>query len=608
MDTEVPKMLKENIISRVPPAEEAHPLRAYASVFSVPKASGGQRFILNASRVNRQLDCPSFRMSTLARIVPLLRRGDFLTSVDLTWAFMSVPVAPGSRPLLSFRFRGQTYEFRAMPFGLCSAPRSFTKMLLPVLAKLRERFPGLRVWAYIDDLLIATRSRQESIAATEALLEMLRDLGFEPNMGKSETTPSHTLAYLGFLLDTSRMRVVLPGKKKRDLRRRVDKWLAAVDSGATLPSQRQLASLVGSLNSVRVAVPQALLWSGSLQSARRRLGRKHSSTWETPVPELPPAALRELAWWSALLRSSQPVAAPMSTPPPTLILETDASGSGGGYALRRAPPGMTSAVMPRNRESLPIISRSGWRWPQAMMERSRSICDKELASVVWSLRAIGPMLKGHSVLLLCDNAATVAYTRRGRGRVALLRSLTRELFRLATDLGVRHLTALHLPGKLNTVADLESRRARDVTDWKLAPRLFQLATTRWGMPRMDLFASSANSQLPLFYSRDPDPFAVAMDAFQHPWVGLNYANPPFVESVIVRLLEKVVRERARLILVLPEWPTAAWFSVFKRLTVDYLVVPAGTPGVFYSGESASAVPGPPTRWSTRLALVSGARW
>jgi hypothetical protein len=610
MDAEIPVMLRQNIIEMVPKGKEDHPRRAWASVFSVPKSSGGQRFILNASRVNKTLECPSFRMTALAAILPLLRRGDWLTSVDLTSAFMSVPMAVDARPLLSFMYKGVAYQFRAMPFGLNCAPRSFTKMLLPVLAKMRELFPGLRIFAYCDDLLLCCRSREESHRATQALLVLLEDLGFEPNRVKSETVPTHALCYLGFLLDCSRMRVALPGKKRRDLRRLVDRWLAAAESGATLPTQRQLASLVGTLNSVRAAVPQALLWSGSLQSARRRLGRKHSATWETPVPSLPAAALRELHWWSTLLHAPGQVSAPMSTPPPSLLLETDASGSGGGFALRRAPPGTTTSVIPTDRARLPILARGGWRWPTAVLNRSRSICDLETLALIWSIRALGTRLAGESVLLLCDNSATVAYTRRGRGRVGLLRSLTRELFRIVGELGVRHLAAAHLAGKLNTVADWESRRPRDRNDWKLAPALFRRAAARWGMPTVDLFASTANTQLPKFYSLGLDPHAAGVDCFRHPWGGggLAYANPPFVASVIARLLAKVIREKARVVLVLPQWPTAPWWPVFRRLSADFFVVPAHTPGVFLPGESGSTVPGGPTRWPTRIALVCGSRW
>ena len=63
------------------------------------------------------------------------------------------------------------------------------------------------------------------------------------------------------------------------------------------------------------------------------------------------------------------------------------------------------------------------------------------------------------------------------------------------------LTATHLPGLLNTHADLESRSIHDNTD-----KICQ----KWGKPEIDLFASRLNCQLDEFMSWKPDPSAKAM--------------------------------------------------------------------------------------------------
>eukprot|EP00161_Ancyromonas_sigmoides_P003068 TRINITY_DN127_c3_g2_i1.p2 TRINITY_DN127_c3_g2~~TRINITY_DN127_c3_g2_i1.p2 ORF type:complete len:611 (+),score=107.09 TRINITY_DN127_c3_g2_i1:406-2238(+) len=610
MDAEIPRMLRERIIEEVPPEQVPHPRRAFATVFAVDKATPGEmRFILNCKKANLRLDCPKFRMNHLSSILPLLRRRDFVTSIDLCSAFSFVPLAPDSRPLLSFMYRGRVYQYRALPFGLNSAPRAFSKMLVPVLVRLRSMFPGIRVWAYIDDLLISARTRAESARATAALRRMLADLGFEVNVAKSEMTPSHVIKYLGFVLDTVSMTVSLPGKKRRDLRRSVSRWLAATEAGGPLPSIRALASLVGSLNSVRPAVPRALLFSGSLQSAKTAAKRSPRASWDSPSPPLSAGALRELAWWHELLSSPGPVRAPMTPRPATVILETDASGTGGGFCLRRAPPGATTSTIPQNRASLPVVWSSGWFWPRYILDASRSICDLELRATVWALRALGPRLRGQSVLLLSDNQATVSYATKGRGRVSLLRSLTKDLFEALDATGARQLEAAHLAGRLNTVADRESRAERDPTDWKLNPELFRRAVALWGAPQTDLFASAANAQVPRYFSLRLDPFAAGLDAFRHPWRGhLQYANPPFLGRIIARVLDKVIRERAKLILVLPVWPSAGWWPTFHQLCQDWFSVDAGTPGVFAAGHLASSVPGGPIRWPLRVALVSGARW
>lgn len=74
------------------------------------------------------------------------------SSVDLKDAYLSVLVHESSRKFLRFIWKGACYQFKALPFGLCSAPRIFTKVLKPVAAFLRKK--AIRVLIYLDDFLL----------------------------------------------------------------------------------------------------------------------------------------------------------------------------------------------------------------------------------------------------------------------------------------------------------------------------------------------------------------------------------------------------------------------------------------------------------------------
>ena len=129
------------------------------------------------------------------------------------------------------------------------------------------------------------------------------------------------------------------------------------------------------------------------------------------------------------------------------------------------------------------------------------------------------------------------------------------------------ISAAHIPGVLNTEVDEESRKINSNSEWKLDSRVLQSTLTQLKFtPSVDLFASRLNARYERYVSFRPDPEAFAVDAFSLSWQSLDfYAFPPF--SVITRVLQKVRRDRAEGIIVVPRWPTQVWWPVLQAMTV-----------------------------------------
>ena len=89
-----------------------------------------------------------------------MRKGDWLTKLDLEDAYLSVPMNQAHTRLLRFQWQNQTYQFNTLPFGLSSAPYVFIKLLKPVVAILRRL--GIRVVLYLDDMLIMAGTKEET--------------------------------------------------------------------------------------------------------------------------------------------------------------------------------------------------------------------------------------------------------------------------------------------------------------------------------------------------------------------------------------------------------------------------------------------------------------
>ena len=59
------------------------------------------------------------------------------------------------------------------------------------------------------------------------------------------------------------------------------------------------------------------------------------------------------------------------------------------------------------------------------------------------------------------------------------------------------ITCSHIPGRVNTLADMASRLINDRHEWKLNECIFQQLCKLFGTPDIDLFASRLISKYPL---------------------------------------------------------------------------------------------------------------
>ena len=66
-------------------------------LFLVEKATGCWRPMINLSPLNEYLDFSKFRMETVSSVGVLVRKGNFVFSLDLKEAYSQIPVHPELR-------------------------------------------------------------------------------------------------------------------------------------------------------------------------------------------------------------------------------------------------------------------------------------------------------------------------------------------------------------------------------------------------------------------------------------------------------------------------------------------------------------------------------
>ena len=113
-----------------------------------------------------------------------------MVSIVLKDAYLQVPVHPDSRKYLRFVALNQVFQFKALCFGLSTAPQVFTRVMAPVSAFLHRL--GIRMCRYLDDWLIEASSRPLVLQALETVIHLCQDLSIVINWERSNLLPSQS--------------------------------------------------------------------------------------------------------------------------------------------------------------------------------------------------------------------------------------------------------------------------------------------------------------------------------------------------------------------------------------------------------------------------------
>ena len=122
-------------------------------------------------------------------------------------------------------------------------------------------------------------------------------------------------------------------------------------------------------------------------------------------------------------------------------------------------------------------------------------------------------------------------------------------------------------GSRNVVADSEPPRSVIGSEWTLVQEVVDELGKKWPAT-VDLFATSFNYRLPVYFSPLNGPIATGMDAFLQSWDGLQaYAFPPF--ALKRNVLNKLWSYRGMfLTLVAPQWPQKECYPELLKLSVE----------------------------------------
>ena len=127
-----------------------------------------------------------------------------MVSINLKDAYLQVPTHPDSRKYLRFVALNQVFQFKALCFGLSTAPQVFTRVMALVSAFLHRL--GIHLCCSLGDWLILASSRPLVLQALDTVLRLCQELGIVVNWEKSNLLPAQTVVYLGVIIDSTLFR------------------------------------------------------------------------------------------------------------------------------------------------------------------------------------------------------------------------------------------------------------------------------------------------------------------------------------------------------------------------------------------------------------------
>ena len=506
-----------------------------------PKSSGGFRLIHDGRHLNKfLLDLP-FNMKSVREFIEQLRQGDRMFVIDITSAYHHIGINRRFWTLIAFEWRGRFYCYCCLPFGIkCSA---FVFCQFAGITADYVRATGLTtaLTQYVDDFL-GSVGQTPDFGRLRKVVRIFQYFGWLLQFEKLDLRLATRIKGLGFMLDSGTMTVGVPEKRRLKLQDTAKAVLAQRQSVRV----RDLCKLIGQIVSLELALgiicrirSRYLLLT---VAAAARVGNY------SLIVSIRDRALSELRLWAGSLSHIPERPMRASLRPPDVVIESDASDHALGAIV-------TECFDPS------LVNKRIWRrllpnevaWGSTLREMTGYNHATEVLSRLTNLR-------GKVILIVGDAQSARFVFAKGGSQVVDnetgLLLITETLLDILSD-SVGFETFHWKPREELTEVDALSKMV-DRHDFGLRPAALKFVRKAFGSWDVDRFAAEHNATCPRFDSRLPCRSCEHADTFRAVWSGdVNFVLPPF--HALGRVLTQIESHNARAILIIPEWPSTAWW-------------------------------------------------
>ena len=131
--------------------------------------------------MNKLMVADRVKVQPIREMLQKFHGSSYITSLDLSSAFLQVPLSKGSRKWTTFQFQSRVYQFTSVKYGFKNSLSAFIRALQTVLG---DDVVNDHVITYVDDLLIHSSSLYDHLEHLDRVLHKLTTAGFTINASK----------------------------------------------------------------------------------------------------------------------------------------------------------------------------------------------------------------------------------------------------------------------------------------------------------------------------------------------------------------------------------------------------------------------------------------
>ena len=163
----------------------------------VDKKPKGHRIVGDYRNLNKITEKDTYSLPYLNNFSAQLNGKKIFSKIDLKNAYFHVPIAEEDKKKTTIVTQFGAFQFERMSFGLCNAAQTFQRFIDTILRNLKTKDnKNITLFAYIDDIIVASNDQETHLKDLEALFERLSEYNLKINALKCEFFKD-SLEYLG---------------------------------------------------------------------------------------------------------------------------------------------------------------------------------------------------------------------------------------------------------------------------------------------------------------------------------------------------------------------------------------------------------------------------